>query len=165
MPFTAWLSQILYFSFHLFLSLNHSSTHTLLPSTHQSFYQFHQKMAKKRLPFFHKVSNVLRISVLIHKLRKPIIPKLLLFKKLTKHKEFKLLIKNYNYGFSRGDHIRTNPKEKPQTEPIQTENRKNHIWFGCIWMTFLLNCEPQKPQTPRLTALNFYYIPILLKPH
>ncbi|KAK2405297.1 hypothetical protein P8452_10815 [Trifolium repens] len=57
-------------------------------------------MAKKRLHIFHKVSNLLRISVLIHKLRKPIIPKLLLFKRLTKHKEFKLLIKNYNYGSS-----------------------------------------------------------------
>ena len=73
----------------------------------------------------------------------------------------------------RGDHIRTNPKVKPQTEPIQTENRKNRIWFGCIWMTFLLNREPQnrepqKPQKPRLTAktaLSFYYIPIPLKPH
>jgi hypothetical protein len=44
---------------------------------------------------------------------------------------------------SRGDHNRTNPKVKPQTEPIQTENRKNRIWFGCIWMTFLLNRKPQ----------------------
>jgi hypothetical protein len=38
-----------------------------------------------------------------------------------------------------GDHIWTNLKVKPQTESIQTENR---IWFGCIWMTFLLNREP-----------------------
>ena len=75
--------------------------------------------------------------------------------------EFRLVL-------TRGDHIRTKPKVKPQTEPIQTENRKNRIWFGCIWMTFLLNREPQnrepqKPQTPRLTAktaLSFYYIPI-----
>jgi hypothetical protein len=35
----------------------------------------------------------------------------------------------------RSDYIRTNPKVKPQTEPIQTENR--------IWFTFLLNREPQ----------------------
>jgi hypothetical protein len=32
----------------------------------------------------------------------------------------------------RDDSIRANPKIKPQTEPIQIENRKNHIWFGCI---------------------------------
>jgi len=34
---------------------------------------------------------------------------------------------------------RTNPIEKPQTEPTQTETAKNRIWFGCIWITFLLN--------------------------
>jgi hypothetical protein len=67
-------------------------------------------MAKKRLPLFHKVSNVLRISVLIHKLRKPIIPKLLLFKKLTKHK---LLIKNYNYGFSTIGGYQFSPSSTP----------------------------------------------------
>jgi hypothetical protein len=44
---------------------------------------------------------------------------------------------------SKSDHIRTNPKVKPQAESIQTENRQNRIWYGCIWMTFLLNCEPQ----------------------
>jgi hypothetical protein len=68
----------------------------------------------------------------------------------------------------RGYHIRTKSKVKPQIEPIQIENRKNRIWFGCIWMTFLMNREPQnrepqKPQTPQLTAktaLSFYYIPI-----
>jgi hypothetical protein len=61
---------------------------------------------------------------------------------------------------------------KLQTESIQTENRKNRIWFGCIRMIFLFNRkpqnrEPQKPQTPQLTAktaLSLYYIPIPLKP-
>jgi len=34
---------------------------------------------------------------------------------------------------------RTNPIEKPQVEPTQTETVKNYIWFGCIRITFLLN--------------------------
>lgn len=56
-------------------------------------------MHRKRLPiFFHKVSDLLRLSFLKHKLSKPIIPKLLLLKKLRKRKEFKLL-RHYNYGF------------------------------------------------------------------
>jgi len=33
----------------------------------------------------------------------------------------------------------TNPKEKPQTKPIQTETAKNRIWLGYIRITFLLN--------------------------
>ena len=53
-----------------------------------------------------------------------------------------LLVKKDFTWTPKGDRIRTNPKVKPQTEPIQTENRKNRIWFGCIWMTFLLNREP-----------------------
>jgi hypothetical protein len=63
------------------------------------------------------------------------------------------------------DRIWTNPKVEPQTEPIQTENCKNHICFECIWMTFLLNREPQKPRLTTKTGLSFYYIPIPLKPH
>jgi len=34
---------------------------------------------------------------------------------------------------------RTNPIEKPQTEPTQIETAKNRIWFGCIRVTFVLN--------------------------
>jgi len=39
----------------------------------------------------------------------------------------------------RGVQNRTNPIEKPQTEPTQTEIAINRIWFGCIQITFLLN--------------------------
>jgi hypothetical protein len=82
-------------------------------------------------------------------------------KKITKTR--KSIRASISFAPSRGDHIRTNPKIKPQTELIQTENRKTRIWFGCIWMAFLLNREPQnrKSQKPRLTAktaLSFYYI-------
>ncbi|XP_057424969.1 uncharacterized protein LOC130718404 [Lotus japonicus] len=55
-------------------------------------------MTRKRLLIFHKISNSPTLSVLIHKLRKPIIPKLLLLKKFRKGKEFKHL-KLYNYQF------------------------------------------------------------------
>ncbi|KAJ6891109.1 hypothetical protein NC651_024577 [Populus alba x Populus x berolinensis] len=53
-------------------------------------------MHRKRLPIFHKVSNLLRIFVA--RMRKPTIPKLILIKKSRKLKRFKLL-KHYNYGF------------------------------------------------------------------
>ncbi|XP_061339473.1 uncharacterized protein LOC133286132 [Gastrolobium bilobum] len=52
-------------------------------------------MPRKSLPISHKVSNLVRF---IHKLRKPMIQKLLLFKKFRKCKEFKL-IRHYNYDF------------------------------------------------------------------
>ncbi|KAJ6721162.1 hypothetical protein OIU85_024274 [Salix viminalis] len=53
-------------------------------------------MHRKRLPIFHKVSNLLRIFVA--KMRKPAIAKLILIKKSRKLKRFKLL-KHYSYGF------------------------------------------------------------------
>ncbi|CAJ1977508.1 unnamed protein product [Sphenostylis stenocarpa] len=53
-------------------------------------------MPTKMSPFFHKVSlHLLRLSLLIHKLRKPIFPKLL--KRFKKRHELKLL-KHYDYG-------------------------------------------------------------------
>ena len=55
---------------------------------------------KQRLPIFQKVSSklVLKVSIVIAKMRKPIIPKLILFKKSQQIKKFKLL-KHCNYGF------------------------------------------------------------------
>lgn len=61
----------------------------------KSFLFFKPKMRRKRLPIFHKVSNLLRIFVA--KMRKPTIPKLILIKKSRKRRRFKLL-KHYN-GF------------------------------------------------------------------
>ncbi|KAK7343412.1 hypothetical protein VNO77_12129 [Canavalia gladiata] len=52
-------------------------------------------MPRKGLPVFHKVSNLLRLSLLIQKLRKPIISKLKIWRRRS---EFKLL-KHYNYRF------------------------------------------------------------------
>ncbi|KAB5538186.1 hypothetical protein DKX38_015719 [Salix brachista] len=53
-------------------------------------------MHRKRLPIFHKVSNLLRIFVA--KMRKPAIAKLILIKKSRKLKRIKLL-KHYSHGF------------------------------------------------------------------
>lgn len=55
---------------------------------------------KQRLPIFQKVSSklLLQVSIVIAKMRKPIIPKLILLKKSQKIKKLKLM-KNYNYGF------------------------------------------------------------------
>jgi len=52
----------------------------------------------------------------------------------------KLLMSEKQLSFTvhdRGVQNRTNPIEKPQIEPTQTT--KNRIWFGCIWIIFLLN--------------------------
>ena len=47
-------------------------------------------MLRKKSPFFHKVSlHLLRLSLLIHRLRKPIFPKLL--KRFKKRRDLKLL--------------------------------------------------------------------------
>ncbi|CAK7326609.1 unnamed protein product [Dovyalis caffra] len=55
-------------------------------------------MPRKRLPIFHKVSNLLRIPIVVAKIRKPIIPKLIFLRKSRKLKKFKRL-KHYSYGF------------------------------------------------------------------
>ncbi|KAL5553138.1 hypothetical protein UlMin_040539 [Ulmus minor] len=55
-------------------------------------------MPRKRLPIFHKVTKHLKVSIFIARLRKPIIPRLVLFRKSQKPRKFKLL-KHYNYGF------------------------------------------------------------------
>jgi hypothetical protein len=44
---------------------------------------------------------------------------------------------------TKGDRIRTKPKVKPQTIPIQTENRKNRIWFGWIWVNRVVRLGSQ----------------------
>ncbi|KDP29439.1 hypothetical protein JCGZ_18360 [Jatropha curcas] len=57
-------------------------------------------MPQKRTPIFHKVSNLFKVSIFVSKMRKPIIPKLIFFKKSRKLKAFMLLkhCNNKNYG-------------------------------------------------------------------
>ena len=68
---------------------------------------------------------------------------------------------------SRGVQNRTNPIEKPQTKPIQTETAKNRTWFGWIRMTFALNravrfglrfASQQPNQTKPNRKNNEYYL-------
>jgi hypothetical protein len=55
-------------------------------------------MPRKRLPILQKLSNLLKVSIFVAKMRKPIIPKLIFLKKARRLKKFKLL-KRYPYGF------------------------------------------------------------------
>ncbi|KAF9677363.1 hypothetical protein SADUNF_Sadunf08G0099900 [Salix dunnii] len=55
-------------------------------------------MARKRLSIFHKVSNIFRTSIVVAKMKKPIISKLVFLKKSRKLKRLKQL-KHYNYGY------------------------------------------------------------------
>jgi len=54
-------------------------------------------MPRKRLPILQKLSNLLKVSIFVAKMRKPIIPKLIFLKKARRLKKFKLL-KRYPYG-------------------------------------------------------------------
>ncbi|XP_062109459.1 uncharacterized protein LOC133820910 [Humulus lupulus] len=60
-------------------------------------------MPRKRLPIFHKVSKMLKVSIFVAKMRKPIIPKLVVFMKSQKLRNFKVKLlqnqKYYNYGY------------------------------------------------------------------
>jgi hypothetical protein len=55
-------------------------------------------MPRKRLPILQKLSNLLKVSIFVAKMRKPIIPKLIFLKKARRPKKFRLL-KRYPYGF------------------------------------------------------------------
>ncbi|XP_022735190.1 uncharacterized protein LOC111288531 [Durio zibethinus] len=59
------------------------------------------EMHQKRLPILHKLvakaNNLLRISILLTKMKKPMIPKLIFIKKSRKLKRFKPL--KHSYGF------------------------------------------------------------------
>ncbi|XP_011022325.1 PREDICTED: uncharacterized protein LOC105124140 [Populus euphratica] len=55
-------------------------------------------MPRKRLSIFHKVSNLFRTSIVVAKMRKPIISKLIFLKKSRNLKRFKRL-EHHNYGF------------------------------------------------------------------
>ncbi|TKY50851.1 hypothetical protein E2542_SST22357 [Spatholobus suberectus] len=96
MAFTAWLRCAIFDS-TFFVSLKHSSLCLAIATPHSA--RLLPKMPRKRSPIFHKVSlHLLRLSLLMHKLRKPVIPKLILFlKTFRKREEFKLH-RHYNYG-------------------------------------------------------------------
>ncbi|XWS34962.1 hypothetical protein CRYUN_Cryun21dG0082800 [Craigia yunnanensis] len=85
------------------------------------------KMPQKRLPILHKLvsksNNLLRISFLLTKMKKPMIPKLIFIKKSRKLKSFKLLKQYYNYGFL-GEYQFDPPSSTPV---IHYYNRKHEL--------------------------------------
>ncbi|KAE9611769.1 hypothetical protein Lal_00011517 [Lupinus albus] len=100
-------------------------------------------MARKRCSILHKVSNLLSISVFLHKLRKPLISKL---KKLRKHNELKLL-RHYNYDFH-GEY-----QFSPSTTPLihyqltHFKNKREHqhscSFFYLYWCLGNLKAEEE----------------------
>ncbi|XP_038893176.1 uncharacterized protein LOC120082033 [Benincasa hispida] len=57
-------------------------------------------MQSKRPPIFQKLSDFLKVSIFIAKMKRPIIPKLLFLKKSSRRNSFELH-HHYNYGFVR----------------------------------------------------------------
>ncbi|XVE84873.1 hypothetical protein DITRI_Ditri17bG0047200 [Diplodiscus trichospermus] len=104
------------------------------------------KMPLKRLPILHKMAsksnNLLRISILLTKMKKPMIPKLIFFKKLTKLKRVKLL-KHYNYGFL-GEYQFDSPSSTPlihyNNRKHELKNRSVHDIYSTLFWTKCFGC-------------------------
>jgi hypothetical protein len=93
-------------------------------------------MPRKRLPILQKVSNLLKISIFIARMRKPIIPKLISLKKARRVKRFKLL-KHYNYG------VLQDYQFSPSSTPLIHYHRKhfkNRRLRDIYSMLFLCRC-------------------------
>ncbi|CAL0316417.1 unnamed protein product [Lupinus luteus] len=108
-------------------------------------------MARKKCPILHNVSNLLSISLFLHKLRKPLFSKL---KKLRKHKELKLL-KHYNYDFH-GEY-----EFSPSTTPLihyqrtHFKNKRTHdlcSFFYLYWCLGKLKAEDEYRTREAITA-------------
>ncbi|OIW12925.1 hypothetical protein TanjilG_15845 [Lupinus angustifolius] len=108
-------------------------------------------MARKRCSILHNVSNLLSISLFLHKLRKPLFSKL---KKLRKHKELKLL-RHYNYDFH-GEY-----EFSPSTTPLihyqrtQFKNKREQdmcSFFYLYWCLGNLNAEEEYSTREAITV-------------
>ncbi|KAJ4851476.1 hypothetical protein Tsubulata_031148 [Turnera subulata] len=94
-------------------------------------------MPRKRIPIFHKVSNLLKTSLLVTKIRKPIIPKLVFLKKARKIKRFRLL-KHYNYGFL--EEYEFSPSSSPLIHFQKKHFKKTSNTERMYSMLFLCRC-------------------------
>ncbi|XP_054822948.1 uncharacterized protein LOC129321259 [Prosopis cineraria] len=95
-------------------------------------------MHRKRSLLFQKVSSLLKTPLLVPKLRKPIIPKLLLLKRFKKRKDFKLLM-HYNNGFH-GEY-QFSPSSTPLIRFHRTERVKNRVDYRDLCsLLFLVRC-------------------------
>ncbi|KAB2064721.1 hypothetical protein ES319_A09G040700v1 [Gossypium barbadense] len=99
------------------------------------------KMSLKRLPILHRLVsksnyNLLRISILLTKMKKPMVHKLIFLKKSRKLKSFKLL-KHYNHGFL-GEYQFDSPSSTPL---IHYYNKKHEVGNTDIYsMLFWCKC-------------------------
>uniref|UniRef100_A0A5B7BHT9 Cotton fiber protein n=1 Tax=Davidia involucrata TaxID=16924 RepID=A0A5B7BHT9_DAVIN len=95
-------------------------------------------MPRKRSPIFQKVSSLLKFSILIAKMRKPIIPKLIFLKKSSnKLKKFKLL-KHYNYGYLQ--EYQFSPSSTPLIHYYHRQPFKKSSYRDMFSMFFLCRC-------------------------
>ncbi|KAG7981093.1 hypothetical protein I3843_05G214500 [Carya illinoinensis] len=90
------------------------------------------------LPILRKVSNLLKFSVFIAKMRKPAIPKLVfLIRKARRVKKLKLL-KHYNYGFL--EEYQFSPSSTPLIHYRRNYHFKNRRPRDIYSMFFLCRC-------------------------
>ncbi|XP_028777287.1 uncharacterized protein LOC114733978 [Neltuma alba] len=94
-------------------------------------------MHGKKSLLFQKVSTLLRIPLFVPKLRKPIIPKLLLLKRFKKRKDFKLLM-HYNNGFH-GEY-QFSPSSTPLIQFPRKDRVKNRDYGDLCSLMFLVRC-------------------------
>lgn len=87
-------------------------------------------MPRKRLPILQIVSKLLKVSIFIGKMRKPIAQKLELMRRKSQETKKLKLLKHYNYGFLGESEF------SPSSTPLITYHRK-HKYYS---MFFLCRC-------------------------
>ncbi|XP_047321395.1 leiomodin-2 [Impatiens glandulifera] len=101
-------------------------------------------MQRKRLPIFQKVFNLKKVSILIAKVRKPIIRKLVILKKWRKL-ELVRHYSSYGYGYIQDQEYQYSPPSSTRSPLIQYGRRptfKNRKLFNKLHhsLLYFLNC-------------------------
>ncbi|KAK6252675.1 hypothetical protein QUC31_014395 [Theobroma cacao] len=98
------------------------------------------KMPQNRLPILHNLvpNNPVRISILLTKMKKPMIPKLIYLRKSRKLKRFKLL-KHYNYVFL-GEYQFDSPSSTPLIHYYNRKQPKRRSIQDIYSMLFSCKC-------------------------
>ncbi|KAK6146856.1 hypothetical protein DH2020_020725 [Rehmannia glutinosa] len=91
-------------------------------------------MPKKSPTLLHKLPNLLKISIFLAKLKKPIIPKLIFLKKIRKLKKMKLL-KQYNHYYSYVKEYEFSPSNTPL---IQFQRKNGKMGFRKMYSNVVL---------------------------
>lgn len=92
-------------------------------------------MPKKRLPIFRiKFAKIFKVSIFVAKMRKPVIPRLVLFRKSQRLRKFELLRnKHYNYGF-------ISEYEFSPSKELRLKNYHGRLQRVCYSVQFLCRC-------------------------